>query len=192
MGTVSDVYLGIDSATSFLSLALWSTARGLLAEVREDVGRDHAARIVLELQRLFDRAGTEPGAVAGIGVGVGPGSYTGVRVGLATAKGLARAWGVPLGGASTLAALGLAGLRPGETGVAALDARRGNVYAALFRRPNDPTDPRLEVLRPPAKLARGMLADELGTSRIIEGAAPDAMLSAASARVRAPAEAIYL
>ncbi len=192
MGPVSRVYLGIDSATPHLSLALWSPERGLLAEFRTEVGRDHAARIVIELDELFTRARLERGAVDGIGVGVGPGSYTGVRVGLATAKGLARAWGAPLGGASTLAALALAGLLPGESGTAALDARRGNVYAARFRRPRDPTDLRLEPQGPVEKIARTLLAERLGAERAIEGGAPDAALTAAAAAAGEPAEALYL
>jgi tRNA threonylcarbamoyladenosine biosynthesis protein TsaB len=191
MGDVSALYLGIDTATRFLSLALWESDRGLLAEVREDVGRDHAARIVHELRYLFDRARAEPASVAGIGVGVGPGSYTGVRVGLATAQGLARAWNVPLAGASTLAAMALTGLEPGESGAAVLDARRGNVYAALYRRAADPTDLRLDVLRPPAKLPRESLAT-LGAERIVEDTVPDAALAASAAPFGAPAEAVYL
>ena len=192
MGGVTPVYLGIDSATRYLSLALWSPERGLLAEYREDVGRDHAARIVLEIERLFARARIEPGAVTGIGVGVGPGSYTGVRVGIATGQGLARAWGVPLGGASTLAALALAGLLPGASGIAALDARRGNVYAARFRRPDDPTDLHLETLHPTEKLARSSLIERLGSDEVIEGCGPDAALTASMAPSGEPAEALYL
>lgn len=186
------VYLGIDTATRFLSLALWTPERGLLAGVREDVGRDHAARIVLEIERLFARARVERGAVAGIGVGVGPGSYTGVRVGIATGQGLARAWGVPLAGTSTLAALALAGLLPGASGIAALDARRGNVYAARFRRPDDPTDLRMVTLHPTEKLARSSLVDRLGRDTVIEGCGPDAALMAFMAASGAPAKALYL
>ena len=192
MGGVNPVHLGIDSATRFLALALWSPERGLLAEYREDVGRDHAARIVLEIERLFARARIEPAAVTGVGVGVGPGSYTGVRVGIATAQGLARAWGVPLGGASTLAALALAGLLPGASGIAALDARRGNVYAARYRRPDDPADLRLETLHPAEKLARSSLVERLGSDTVIEGCGPDAALTASMALSGEPAEAIYL
>lgn len=191
MERVRALYLGIDSATRYLALALWSPDGGLLAAYREDIGRDHAARIVPELQHLFERARSAPDSVAGIGVGVGPGSYTGVRVGLATAKGLARAWQVPLAGASTLAALALAGLAPGETGAAALDARRGNVYAAVYRRPVDPTDLALEVFRAPAKLPRSELA-ALGALHVVEDGAPDAALTAAAALQGAPAEALYL
>lgn len=189
---MSHVYLGIDSATRYLSLALWNDERGLLAEYREDLGREHAARIVPELARLFDRARLPPGGVSAIGVGVGPGSYTGVRVGVATAKGLARAWGVPLGGASTLAAIALTALLPGETGVAALDARRGNVYAAIYRRPEDPTDLRFEVLEAPAKVPRSWLQARGAELRVVEDAAPDASLTAAMAREGDPAEASYL
>lgn len=188
---MSRLYLGIDTATAFLSLALWSPDRGVVAEARHEVGRDHAARIVPELQRLFDRARTDAASVTGVGVGVGPGSYTGVRVGLATAQGLARAWQVPIAGASSLAALALAGLAPGERGAALLDARRGNVYAAVFRRPDDPTDLRLEVLRPPGKLARSEAA-AFDVDRVVEGVAPDASATAAAVGLAAPAEAVYL
>lgn len=192
MGGVSPVHLGIDSATRFLSLAVWSPERGLLAEYREDVGRDHAARIVLEIERLFARARIERSSVTAVGVGVGPGSYTGVRVGIATGKGLARAWGVPLAGAPTLAALALAGLLPGESGIAALDARRGNVYAARYRRPDDPSDLRLETLHPVEKLARSSLVERIGSDRVIEGCGPDAALTASMATSRHPVEALYL
>ncbi len=130
--------------------------------------------------------------MTGIGVGVGPGSYTGVRVGIATGRGLARAWGVPLGGASTLAALALAGLLPGESGIAALDARRGNVYAARYRRPEDPTDLRLETLHPTEKLSRSSLVERIGSDRVIEGCGPDAALTASMAALGDPAEAVYL
>lgn len=189
---MSRTYLGIDCATPHLALALWDSERGLLAELRDEVGREHAARIVPELERLFARARRRPGQVDGIGVGIGPGSYTGVRVGLATARGLARAWGVALGGASTLAAIALSALLPGETAIATLDARRGNVYAALYRRPRDPTDLRLEELRPPAKLARGELLQRLPPARVIEGAAPDASFTAAAAPAGGLIEPLYL
>ncbi len=196
MERVNGIYLGIDSATRYLALALWHDERGLLAEYAEDLGRDHASRIVPELQRLFERARLEPGAVDGIGVGVGPGSYTGVRVGMATARGLGRAWGVPVAGASTLAGIALRGLAPGERGVAVVDARRGNVYAARFLRPRDPTEYRLTPLDEPRKLPREALAERAvegdARLRVVEGVPPDAAHTAAVAGDEAPLEALYL
>lgn len=192
MAAVNATFLGVDCATPFLSLALWNRQRGVLADFRDEVGRDHTSRIVPELERLFARAQLAPGRLAGIGVGVGPGSYTGVRVAIATAKGLARAWGVTVGGGSTLAAIALSALQPGETGVAALDARRGNVYAALYRRREDPSEPRLQVLRFPAKLPRDRLQEHFEGVRVVEGVAPDAAAVAAAALDGAPVEALYL
>lgn len=192
MGAVSRVFLGIDCATPYLSLALVDEDRGPLATFAEDVGRDHAARIVPELARLFERAGLAPGDVAGIGVGVGPGSYTGVRVALATASGLARSWGVPVGGVSTLAAIAARGLQPGELAAAALDARHGNVYAAVYRRSDDPTELGLEEERAVTKLPRAGLARRLGGVRVIEGVAPAAEHTATAARAGKPAEPVYL
>lgn len=183
MAGVTPVYLGIDSATRFLALALWDETRGLLAEYAEDVGREHAARLLPEIQRLLARARVRPQDVGGIGVGTGPGSYTGMRVGVATAKGLARAWGVPLGGASTLAALALRGLRPGERGVALLDARRGNVYAAAFERPHDPTVPACTPFSDAVKVARDALPSLFPGLPLVEGVPPDASHLAAAARL---------
>ena len=189
---MSRPFLGIDCATRYLSLALWDEGRGELASFAEDVGRGHAARIVTELDALFARAGVPRGGLAGVGVGIGPGSYTGVRVAVSTARGLGRAWGVPVAGASTLAAVAAAALAPGETGAAVLDARRGNVYAALYRRPADPADLRMETLAPPAKLPRDALAARFGPVRVVEDAPPLAAAVAAAAREGARAEPVYL
>lgn len=155
--------LGIDCATEFLALSLVqapaqpgpadraSTRPTGGAEVARSVthlGRDHAARIMGELEALLHSAGASKSDVAGVGVGVGPGSYTGVRIAVATAVALGRAWRVPVGGASSLLALFSSQLQPGQSGVALLDARKGNVYAlpaqrlpgphALFRPISEP------------------------------------------------------
>lgn len=189
---MSRLFLGIDCATPYLSLALWDDRDGELSSFAEDVGRDHAARTVSELDALFARAGVSRGAVAGVGVGTGPGSYTGVRVGVATARGLGRGLGVPVAGASTLAAVAARALAPGERGAAVLDARRGNVYAALYRRSEDPADLRLETLAAPTKLVRDELARRFGPVRLVEGVAPLAAAIAAAAGEGAPADPVYL
>jgi tRNA threonylcarbamoyladenosine biosynthesis protein TsaB len=128
------VYLGLDTATPFLSLALWSLERGTLATFAEHIGRDHAKRIILEIDNLFQRANVVPSQLAGIGAGLGPGSYTGVRVGIATAKALAKGLNVPLIGVNTLAAMAFAALSDNEQGVVAMDARKGSVYAGVFEK----------------------------------------------------------
>ena len=125
------IYLGLDCSSPYLALALYQN--GVLARFCEEVGRDHAGRITGALDVLFRQAGLTPREIAGVGVGVGPGSYTGLRVGVAAAKGIARSLDVPLRGESSLLALAATALslqRP--RGVVALDARRGNVYAGVF------------------------------------------------------------
>jgi tRNA threonylcarbamoyladenosine biosynthesis protein TsaB len=128
------VYLGLDTATPYLSLALWSGEKGLLAQFTENVGRDHAKRIIVEIAKLFETANVLPSQLSGIGVGVGPGSYTGLRIGIATAKALAKGLSVPLAGVSTLAAMAYGVLQEGEQGVVAMDARREHVYAGVFEK----------------------------------------------------------
>ena len=124
-------YLGLDCATPYLALALYEN--GLLASSCELVGREHAARLPTSLSALLKEAELTPAHLEGVGVGVGPGSYTGLRVGVAAAKGIARGLGVPVRGESTLAAVAAGVLGAYEPrGVVALDARRGNVYAGIF------------------------------------------------------------
>ena len=118
--------LVIETATSALSVALIADG-GVLAEHHEVVGRGHAERL---LPVVRDMLGTRrPDAIA---VDCGPGSFTGVRVGLAAAQGLRIAWGVPtLGYSST--ALVAAGVGDGEDEIAvALTGGHGEVFVELF------------------------------------------------------------
>ena len=123
-------YLGLDCSTPYLALALYGD--GLLASSCELVGRDHAARLPAALRALLAEAELTPAHLGGVGVGVGPGSYTGLRVGVAAAKGIAQGLGIPLHGESTLAAMAAGVLTEQTRVVVALDARRGNVYAGFF------------------------------------------------------------
>lgn len=93
----------------------------------------HTAALLEEVGRAATAAGGWP-EVERIAVGLGPGIFTGLRVGIATAKGLGLARGLPVSGAGTLDALGrgLAGAAPGRARVAAIDARRGEVYSAAW------------------------------------------------------------
>jgi tRNA threonylcarbamoyladenosine biosynthesis protein TsaB len=125
------VTLALDTATPFLTLALaWP---GGEAQFSEEVGRAHAERLADAVRALFGGAGL-PFRADQIVIGTGPGSYTGVRVGASYALGLGRVWGAPVRGVSTLESLvrGPDGsVAEGEVAVS-LDARRGNVYGAVY------------------------------------------------------------
>jgi tRNA threonylcarbamoyladenosine biosynthesis protein TsaB len=98
----------------------------------------HSAELLPALARLMERAGSDWPEVTAIAVGVGPGTFTGLRIGIATARGLSQALGVPLHPVSSLAALaaGIAAGAGAPTGTPILpliDAKRGQVFASLYR-----------------------------------------------------------
>jgi len=110
--------LAFDTATEVATSALVSDGE----VVGERVSR--ASTLLEDVDALLRQGGAHPSDVGALAVGVGPGSFTGVRVGLATARGLALALGVPVAGVSTLAAL--AAGAPGAIPV--IDARRREIF----------------------------------------------------------------
>jgi len=122
-------------------------------EITLDGARAHASDLVPTLDRLCAELSCAPGAVEGVLVGTGPGSYTGLRVGIATALGLVRATGAILRGVPSGETLAYGELRPGEECVFLLDARQGELYLAHYRREGDD----VAVLRAPAVVAPGDL-----------------------------------
>lgn len=108
----------------------------LLAEYSLRNQRAHSRLLMPVIARLIDETGHSRFDLDLIGVSRGPGSFTGLRIGLATAKALAHALEIPLAGVPTLDALAanLSGL-PGHEGLVCpvLDARKGEIYAALYR-----------------------------------------------------------
>ncbi|MFP4975945.1 tRNA (adenosine(37)-N6)-threonylcarbamoyltransferase complex dimerization subunit type 1 TsaB [Paenibacillus sp. CN-4] len=139
-------FLALDTATSVLGVAVTEDG-AVLSEINATGERNHSVHLLPIVERAFKESGTEAAALAGIAVGVGPGSYTGTRIAVTAAKSLAWAWKLPLAGLSSLQALAwggwAAGMREdggaGEDRAAAgdwivplLDARRGQVYTALF------------------------------------------------------------
>jgi tRNA threonylcarbamoyladenosine biosynthesis protein TsaB len=124
--------LAVDTATEVASWALWRGER-LVAEQAAEVGRPTAEGLLAALDALFARAGVGLDDVDGFAVSIGPGSFTGLRIGVATVKGLAFTPVKPVVGVPTLAALARHAEGPGPV-VALLDARRGEVYAAGFEK----------------------------------------------------------
>jgi tRNA threonylcarbamoyladenosine biosynthesis protein TsaB len=127
------VILGFDTATPATAVAVWEEdGRGL--EHRDDPLHGqrpaHASRLLALIEEVLEDAGWE--SIDRIAVGVGPGGFTGLRLGIATARALAQARDLPLVGVSSLAALAAgAGDDPTRGAVVAvIDARRGEVFAA--------------------------------------------------------------
>jgi tRNA threonylcarbamoyladenosine biosynthesis protein TsaB len=117
------VTLVLDSATARAVCGVVRDGRELAFASAE--GGHAAQRALLLVDEVLARAGCTPQDLARIVAGCGPGSFTGLRIGIATARGLALGLGVPCAGVSTLAAL--AAGAPGA--VALIDARRGEVFA---------------------------------------------------------------
>jgi tRNA threonylcarbamoyladenosine biosynthesis protein TsaB len=132
------IILAMDTATSATSVALSLPGGSVLSE-RDDPAPGahpgHATRLLPMAASLLAETGLRWDDVERIAVGLGPGTFTGLRVGVATARGLAQSLRAPLVGFSSLAALAHAGLRgeapPGRV-LSVIDARRGEVFAAVY------------------------------------------------------------
>lgn len=128
--------LALDTSMEACSVALYDAARGLvLAEAHEVPGRGHAEILFRQIADVLAQAGATHADIDRYGVTVGPGSFTGVRVGLAAARGLALAAAKPLAGVGTLEAIAAAiDIPPTERLIVAVDARRGELYVQAFSR----------------------------------------------------------
>jgi len=124
--------LGIDTATAVTSVAVGAET-GACAAVSVRQARAHAELLAPSVRWVLERAGIEGGSLGGVAVGIGPGLFTGLRVGVATAKALAQAWRLPMVAVSSLDLLAFAHRHTARTVCAVIDARRGEVFAALYR-----------------------------------------------------------
>lgn len=126
--------LAIDTSTSLIGAALHDGVR-VLAEATELEARRHAELLGPCVQRCLDEAGVAPEELTGVAVGVGPGPFTGLRVGLVTALVLAAVGGVPVHGICSLDALAAEAVDRSPDAPALLvatDARREEVYWARY------------------------------------------------------------
>jgi len=124
--------LALDTATKAGGAALAQDGR-LLGEVMLSTETTHSRRLLKAVEFLLAEAGRAREEIDGLAVTRGPGYFTGLRIGLATAQGLALGLEAPVAAVSTLRLIAFAAARPGLTTWATLDARRGLVYAAPFR-----------------------------------------------------------
>ncbi len=125
------IVLGIETSTPCTSVAL-GTEREILAAVSL-TGRARQEAVAPVLERVLGWVGLDLRAVGGVVVGIGPGLFTGLRVGVATGKTLAQVLGVPIVGLTSLDALAFAVRLTPRLVVAVVDARRGEVFFAVYR-----------------------------------------------------------
>lgn len=163
---MSGIWLGIET-TAELGGAALTGPDGILAETMLPVRAYHSEKLLPAIAAMLSEAGTGKGELAGIGVSIGPGSYTGLRIGTATALGLSAGWGVPLKGVSTLRVL--ASQLPAGPVLACIRARKGEVFAGVF----DTQDPLSDELIPQglyraddlAGMVTGMKLNAAGSGR---------------------------
>lgn len=160
---------GGDRSASAIVVALETSARAASAAVRSGERtmeialaseRAHASDLLPALDRMVRELGGSPRDITAVLVGTGPGSYTGIRVGIATALGIARGCGAKLRGVPSGETLCFGELAPGEEGSVLLDARAGEIYFAHYRRRAD----EVEVLRTPCVLRPDEVAASLPRS----------------------------
>jgi tRNA threonylcarbamoyladenosine biosynthesis protein TsaB len=137
------IVLAIDTATLVCSTALLSEEK-LLAEYTLNIKKTHSQRLMPLIDRMLRDSEVAKEKIDAIAVARGPGSFTGVRIGVATARALAQGLGVPAVGVNTLEALAEA--VPAEDSLVCplLDARREQVYTALYRRGKNWSEPLIE------------------------------------------------
>lgn len=154
------IVLGIETATMQVGCALGGV-EGVLGSFTAAHGRRHAETLAPAIQFLCDQTGIALSDVGVVAVDVGPGLFTGMRVGVATAKGIAQALRVPVIGLSSLDLLAFPLRHSSKLIVPVIDARRGEVYTAAYRHvPGGVQRLREPQLMTPQDLAADLLATD--------------------------------
>lgn len=129
--------LAIDTATEVCSIALGARDK-VIDEIAFEAGRSHLEKLLPAVRRMFERQGLGLRELEFIAAGTGPGTFSGLRVGIATCRALSQALTIPVWGSSSLGALaaGVAASPGGQQQslMAAINARRGQVFARLYRK----------------------------------------------------------
>lgn len=124
--------LALDSSTRFAGIALYEGGRGLIAEANWHAGVQHTVTLMPRVAQMLADVGAGPDDLTAVAVALGPGSFTGVRVALAAAKGLALAHGLALLGVPTLDVTAYAHQRQPLPVIAVVQAGRGRVCWARY------------------------------------------------------------
>ena len=155
--------IAIDTSTAACTAALFDGDGQCVGKRDEVIGRGHAERLVPMLEELLDGRRAES-----IIVGVGPGSFTGIRVGIAAAHGLAIGWNAPVTGISSLALLAASAVTVGEV-AAAMTGGHGELFVQQFDAELRPTTDVLNLT--PAAAADAVSAEHVvgpGAQALVE------------------------
>lgn len=179
---MADKLLALSTSTPHASVAVLCGPQ-LLAMTFHDDLKGHAEKLFDRIDEALHQAGLKKSDLQAIACDIGPGSFTGVRVGIASSKGIAYALGLPLFGVMSLRAMAAAAFgenlaAPGECVVATLDAKKSELYAAAF-------DVSLQSLFEPCHIARSgivdLLSEKLKNSPLCIVGEPIAPMSLANA-----------
>jgi tRNA threonylcarbamoyladenosine biosynthesis protein TsaB len=160
--------LALETSTLAGGVALVDGER-LVAEYVLDVSVTHSERLMAAVDRVLGDARWAPRELEGLAVAIGPGSFTGLRIGVSTIKGLAVALGLPIAAVPTLDAMAAAMPWAALPVCPVLQARRGEVYASLYRHDGDGLRRQWEYLALPPEELAGRLTEP--TLLIGDGAA---------------------
>jgi len=148
--------LAIDAATKTMGVAVAESDK-LLASARLNIGKTHSERLLPLLSALLETSDIPAESIDAVAVTVGPGSFTGLRIGISSAKALASAWKKPLIPVITLDALAMSQADCGKIVCPILDARRNEVYYAVY-------DENGKQLTEPGAMAPKVLAEHLAAT----------------------------
>lgn len=166
--------LAIDTSTDEASVAL-AEDEAILGELSWRAAGNHSRHLTPAIEHLFSLAGLRPASLSTVVSAIGPGSFSGIRVGLSHAMGMAMGLSIPLVGVSTLDIVGLQASAGNSSVWAVLDAGRGQVFAAHYVGEDDRwrrdseyllvTPPELEALVGNGDLLAGSAAERMAAVR---------------------------
>lgn len=199
--------LALDTAASFCAAALYDSDEALvLAQRRENIGKGHAEVLMAYVEQVLEEAGLDFHQIDRVAVNVGPGSFTGVRIAVSSARGFALALNTTAIGVSAFEALQVQARKShGDQPVLVLlDAHRGEIFAQSFDQNGEPETEALALTleeavefcagRPDHVLtgsAAPSVAEALGAARVIAQTEPtaDIRIYAEIAALKQPGEA---
>lgn len=165
--------LVIDTAGPDCAAGIYDAGHGvLISAISETIGKGHAERLPAMIDSVTRQADMPLSALHRVAVTIGPGSFTGIRVGVAMARGLALALGIPAVGVTTLQVVAEPLLGRDRSVLALIDARRDELYAQIFGADGTPLADAVALQHDQARLLAGRESMLLAGSgaRVLEGA----------------------